>query len=161
VRSRRAVWFALLIFSMATLIPVGRVDAQDADAEATIAALQTQVAELSPPAATPPAASAENEAAEPDTTPTPAPTSKVVNVELILDVSGSMAQIIDTGEIRMEVAKRVLNQVLATVPTKPGINVGLRIYGHLGDNSEAGRPISCQASDLVVPVSGVDREVIA
>lgn len=40
----------------------------------------------------------------------------VINVELILDVSGSMAQVIETGETRMDAAKRVLNEVITAIP---------------------------------------------
>lgn len=139
--------------------------AQDSsDAEATIAALQTQVATLQQQssggaASTPqPPAVVSNpptESAEAVTTPT------TVNVEIILDDSGSMGQIIDTGETRLEAAKRVLNQVLASVPNKSGINVGLRIYGHQGDNTDAGKDISCQSSDLIVPIKGINRDAIA
>lgn len=79
-----------------------------------------------------------------------------VNVEIILDSSGSMRQTIG-GESRMQIAKRVLKQVVAAIPDREGINVGFRIYGHLGDNTEAGRAESCRSSELVVPIEGVDR----
>lgn len=136
---------------------------QQSDPEATIAALQTQVATL-----------------QGTTTPTPVPTSHAdgtpaaseisgaetarvqpVNLEIVLDVSGSMGQVLETGETRMDAAKRVLNEVLAAIPTREGINVGLRIYGHEGDNSEAGAAVSCQGSDLVVPVQGVAADELA
>jgi hypothetical protein len=78
-----------------------------------------------------------------------------VNVEIILDSSGSMRQTIG-GESRMQIAKRVLKQVVAAIPDREGINVGFRIYGHLGDNTEAGRAESCRSSELVVPIEGVD-----
>jgi hypothetical protein len=100
------------------------------------------------------------------TDPTPASsqqesaTAKTVNVELVLDVSGSMAQVIDTGETRMDAAKRVIREVVAAIPEQEGINVGLRIYGFAGDNSEAGRPESCQSSELVAPIEGVNKEQI-
>lgn len=85
---------------------------------------------------------------------------KTVNVELILDVSGSMAQVIDTGETRMDAAKRVIREVVAAIPVQDGINVGLRIYGFAGDNTEAGKPESCQSSELVAPIEGVNEELI-
>ena len=72
-----------------------------------------------------------------------------VNLELILDLSGSMARDIGGGETRMEAAKRVMNDVIAALPEQEGVNVGFRVYGHLGDNTEAGRAVSCQSSDLV------------
>jgi hypothetical protein len=96
----------------------------------------------------------------------PMPTSAIqetqpgqtINVELILDVSGSMAQVIETGETRMDAAKRVIQEVIATIPEQEGINVGLRIYGFGGDNTDEGRAESCQSSELVAPISGVDKE---
>ncbi len=87
----------------------------------------------------------------------PGPT---INVELILDVSGSMAQVIDTGETRMDAAKRVIREVVSAIPEQDGINVGLRIYGFAGDNTDAGRAESCESSELVVPVSGVDKQAL-
>jgi von Willebrand factor type A domain len=82
-----------------------------------------------------------------------------VNVELILDASGSMAARIG-GESRMAIAKRVLRDVIAAIPEREGINVGLRLYGHRGDNSAAGRSVSCRSSELLVPVEGVEREAL-
>lgn len=81
-----------------------------------------------------------------------------VNIEIILDVSGSMAQIVDNDETRMDAAKRVLTDVVGGFPDREGVNVGLRIYGHKGDNTDAGKDESCQSSELVVPVEGVDTQ---
>jgi len=86
--------------------------------------------------------------------------SQTINVELILDVSGSMAQVIETGETRMDAAKRVIQEVIATIPEQEGINVGLRIYGFGGDNTDEGRAESCQSSELVAPISGVNKELL-
>jgi Mg-chelatase subunit ChlD len=84
-----------------------------------------------------------------------------VNVELMMDSSGSMAAETDTGEPRIDAAKRVLNQVIDAIPDdRPGINVGFRVFGHLGDNTEAGRAESCQSSELTVPVEGVDKDAL-
>lgn len=155
---RRTAWFVIALLLAGVLLPGTRSGAQDANPQATISALQTQVAALSTPQSTPPATPAAEDLAQSQISEG-APAE--VNVELILDVSGSMGQLVDTGETRMEAAKRVLNDVLAVVPEQPGINIGLRIYGHEGDNSEAGRLVSCQSSELIVPVSGVDRAAIA
>lgn len=86
--------------------------------------------------------------------------SQTINVELILDVSGSMAQVIETGETRMDAAKRVIREVIAAIPEQDGVNVGLRIYGFGGDNTDEGRQESCQSSDLVAPISGVDKDLL-
>src|SRR5688500_1505319 len=85
--------------------------------------------------------------------------AREVNVELILDASGSMAQTIG-GETRMAIAKRVLRDVIAAIPEREGINVGFRLYGHRGDNSAAGKPVSCRSSELLVPIDGVDKDAL-
>lgn len=85
---------------------------------------------------------------------------RTVNLELILDLSGSMARQIAGGETRMDAAQRVMNDVINALPEQEGVNVGFRIYGHLGDNSEARRQQSCNASDLVVPIQGVDKPAL-
>ena len=85
---------------------------------------------------------------------------RTVNLELILDLSGSMARQIAGGETRMDAAKRVMNDVIDALPEQEGVNVGFRIYGHLGDNSEARRQQSCSSSDLVVPIQGVDKAAL-
>lgn len=84
-----------------------------------------------------------------------------VNVELILDSSGSMVAQTNSGESKIDAAKRVLNQVIDAIPVdRPELNVGFRVFGHKGDNTEAGRPESCQSSDLTVPVDGVDSQAL-
>lgn len=81
---------------------------------------------------------------------------KTVNLEIIVDASGSMAAPTDTGVLRIDAAKRVLKEVIAQIPQEPGVNVGFRVYGHRGDNTDVGRPESCVSSDLLVPMQGVD-----
>ena len=71
-----------------------------------------------------------------------------------------MAAPTDTGVARIDSAKTVLNQVIDSIPDTEGVNVGFRIYGHEGDNTEAGRAESCLSSDLVVPMEGVDRPAL-
>ncbi|MET0908627.1 MAG: VWA domain-containing protein [Ilumatobacteraceae bacterium] len=84
-----------------------------------------------------------------------------VNVELMMDSSGSMGAETDTGEPRIDAAKRVLNQVIDAIPEdRPGINVGFRVFGHEGDNTEARRAESCQSSELTVPVEGVNKDAL-
>jgi hypothetical protein len=85
---------------------------------------------------------------------------RTVNLELILDLSGSMARDIGGGETRMEAAKRVMTDVIDALPEREGVNVGFRIYGHLGDNTDAQRQVSCQSSELVVPIQGVDKPAL-
>ena len=87
-------------------------------------------------------------------------TQNETNVQLIVDSSGSMGEEIEPGETRVQAAKGALNDVIDILPTNPGINVGLRIYGHEGNNTQAGRPVSCQSSELVVPMEGVDKDAL-
>src|SRR5688572_16674800 len=88
------------------------------------------------------------------------PAGQTVNVELILDSSGSMAEQTNTGEARIEAAKRALNEVIDAIPGDRGeqINVGFRVFGHLGDNTDAGRAESCQSTELRVPIEGVNKD---
>lgn len=90
------------------------------------------------------------------------PSDQTVNVELILDSSGSMAEATNTGESRIDAAKRVLNDVIEAIPGDRGdqINVGFRVFGHKGNNTDAGRPESCASTDLFVPVEGVDKDAL-
>jgi len=87
----------------------------------------------------------------------PAPKTSTVNVEIIVDASGSMAAETNTGELRIDSAKRVLTEVINAIPEAEGVNVGLRVYGHLGDNTDEGRMESCVSSDLLAPIEGVDK----
>lgn len=85
-----------------------------------------------------------------------------VNVELILDASGSMAETIPGTEnqSRMDAAKLALLAVINQIPQRDGLNVGLRVYGHEGSNSEADRAQSCQATELLVPLDGVNSKAL-
>jgi len=86
--------------------------------------------------------------------------AQAVNLELILDSSGSMAEEISPGQTRIESAKSALNEVVDALPEREGVNVGFRVYGHEGTNTEAGRAESCQSSELKVPVEGVDKDAL-
>ena len=67
----------------------------------------------------------------------------------------------NTGERRIDAAKLVLSQVIDAIPVdRPQLNVGFRVFGHLGDNTEAGRAESCQSSELTVPVEGVNSDAL-
>jgi hypothetical protein len=81
---------------------------------------------------------------------------KTINLQLIVDSSGSMAAETDTGTLRIDAAKSVLTEVISAIPDVEGVNVGFRVYGHEGDNTDEGRAESCQSSELLVPMEGVD-----
>ncbi|MGC4108253.1 MAG: VWA domain-containing protein [Thermomicrobiales bacterium] len=85
---------------------------------------------------------------------------KTVNVELIVDASGSMGAATDTSTLRIDAAKQVLNEVISAIPDVNGVNVGLRVYGQGGNNTEAGRAESCQSTELLVPMDGVNATAL-
>jgi hypothetical protein len=85
---------------------------------------------------------------------------KTVNLQLIVDASGSMGAATDTGVLRIDAAKQVLNEVIGQIPEAEGIDVGFRVYGHKGDNTDVGRPESCISSELMVPMQGVDKAAL-
>ncbi len=76
-----------------------------------------------------------------------------INVEIVLDASGSMANQINGVEM-MTIAKDSITEVLSKMPQDA--NVGLRVFGHLGDNSNESKQISCGANELIHPISPLD-----
>lgn len=90
--------------------------------------------------------------------PTPKPkidsaTGQIVpgklNVEILLDASGSMGQQIDSNT-KMELAKQAINNFLSGMPSN--VNVSLRVYGHKGSSGEADKVESCQSTEVVYPL---------
>lgn len=69
-----------------------------------------------------------------------------LNVEVILDASGSMAGMVD-GKTKMEAAKEAIQSFASSLPDDA--KVGLRIYGHKGSGSESDKKLSCNSSKLV------------
>lgn len=65
---------------------------------------------------------------------------------LVLDASGSMGEASGTGT-RMEEAKDAIAGFVDTLPE--GSTVSLRVYGHEGDNTNAGRSESCAATGTI------------
>ena len=74
------------------------------------------------------------------------------NLEIVLDVSGSMNTALGEGT-RWTTALKVLQDVVATLPDD--VNVGLRVYGHRYPSRSAQ---TCQDTELVVPIGKLDRE---
>jgi hypothetical protein len=89
------------------------------------------------------------------------PPGQDVNVELMLDSSGSMAAETPSGQTRIDAAKEVLTEVIDAIPPdRENLDVGFRVFGHRGDNTLEGREESCQSSDLTIPIEGVDKEAL-
>ena len=80
-----------------------------------------------------------------------------VNVEIVLDCSGSMAKRIN-GESMMNIAKSSIGKVLSEMPANA--NVGVRVFGHKGDNSNAKKEESCNANELIHPIKKLDVQGI-
>ncbi|MEQ8692025.1 MAG: VWA domain-containing protein [Pseudomonadales bacterium] len=75
-------------------------------------------------------------------------TTGVGAVELILDASGSMLQRTESGERRIEIAKAVLQNIVAEYLADEQ-QFAMRVFGHQEANS-------CR-TDLVVPLQALDR----
>ena len=76
-----------------------------------------------------------------------------MNVEVVLDASGSMAQKVGGG-VKMDLAKQSIQSFLGSLPAHA--NVGLRVFGHKGSGSDKDKPLSCTQTDLIYPLSGYD-----
>ncbi len=77
------------------------------------------------------------------------------NTLIILDASGSMAGDAGGGLTKMEAARRALTAHVAGTPEF--VDLGLMVYGHRGDNSDAGRAESCTGIETFAPVGGLDH----
>ena len=76
-----------------------------------------------------------------------------VNLEIVLDASGSMAAEIG-GRPMMDIAKQSIKEVVQSMPANS--RVGLRVFGHQGDNTDAKQSESCAANELVYPIEKVN-----
>ncbi len=72
---------------------------------------------------------------------------RVTDFAVVLDCSGSMAELTRDGHVKMEVAKRVLSELIAKMPEK--LRVTFVIYGH-------DRDLNCQAVQVCRPLSALD-----
>ena len=77
-------------------------------------------------------------------------------IELIVDASGSMYETLESGDTRIDAAKRVLTDFVGGLPDS-GLNMGLRFYGAttggLDDNA-------CTDSQLVVGMDSIAKDAI-
>ncbi|MFC4403120.1 VWA domain-containing protein [Gracilibacillus xinjiangensis] len=83
-----------------------------------------------------------------------------VNVLLILDVSGSMANEVN-GKSMLEMAKESILNFSSDLPEEA--NVGVRVYGHEGSNKRETQEKSCQATELIYdfqPSNTTDIEAV-
>ncbi|WP_147371757.1 vWA domain-containing protein [Fusobacterium nucleatum] len=80
-----------------------------------------------------------------------------VNVEIVLDASGSMIKKIG-DKTMMEIAKESIKQVLSEMPANA--KVGIRVFGHKGDNTASKKDESCGANELIYPIGDLNVEEI-
>jgi F5/8 type C domain/von Willebrand factor type A domain len=77
-------------------------------------------------------------------------------IQLILDASGSMYETLESGDTRIDAAKRVLTDFVGGLPNS-GLNMGLRFYGAttggLDDNA-------CTDSQLIVGMNSIAKDAI-
>jgi Mg-chelatase subunit ChlD len=72
--------------------------------------------------------------------------NKKLNVQIILDSSGSMAGMVGS-KTKLDVAKEALSDFVTTLPEDS--QVALRVYGHKGSNADSDKQISCQGTELL------------
>ena len=80
---------------------------------------------------------------------------KKVNVQILLDASGSMIGRVD-GEIKMDLAKKAVQEFASSLPSHA--EVSLRVYGHKGSNSKKDKKVSCASNEMVYPFKSYDQE---
>ncbi|GAB3047705.1 vWA domain-containing protein [Virgibacillus ainsalahensis] len=78
-----------------------------------------------------------------------------LNVEIILDASGSMAGVVDGGT-KMNIAKETINSFVGSLPEEA--KIGLRVYGHEGSSSESDKALSCKSSELVYQLNNYSED---
>src|SRR5262249_6663153 len=90
--------------------------------------------------------------------PSPQPDSispSTAATQFILDASGSMHE--PVGDVaKMDAAHDALHSLVGILPDDPNLNVGLRAYSHR--SAGADKATSCQDSDLLAPLNGVDKD---
>lgn len=69
------------------------------------------------------------------------------NVIIVLDSSGSMAAT-NNGKTRLDTAKEAVLEYVSQFQGS-SVNVGLIVYGHKGNNTEAGKQISCTSIETI------------
>lgn len=86
----------------------------------------------------------------------PIPRDGPVRVEVVLDVSGSMARPTGDGRTRMQAARDALSELVRSLPRRT--ELGLRLYGSEYDGNE--RRVACRDTRLVHPIQRLDPAAI-
>lgn len=83
------------------------------------------------------------------------PEGQEVNVVILLDASGSMAEKVEGGE-KMELAKSSIQSFVSNMPQ--GANVSLQVYGHKGSNSNSDKELSCNSIEEIYELGSYDNK---
>ncbi len=82
---------------------------------------------------------------------------KKINMVLILDSSGSMAEDIE-GSTRMDIAKN--NMINYVTNLDKNIYLSVVVYGHKGDNSQLGKEVSCKGVEEIYYMGEINKDVV-
>lgn len=84
-----------------------------------------------------------------------------INTLIVLDVSGSMGgKIAGKGASKLDMAKKAVQRYVETMPAVDLMKVGLMVYGHKGDNTDASKEQSCQAFETLQALGPVDAKAV-
>ncbi|GAA5345791.1 vWA domain-containing protein [Planifilum fimeticola] len=77
-----------------------------------------------------------------------------LNVEILMDASGSMAGRV-SGGVKMDLAKKAIRNFVSQLPEDA--RVALRVYGHKGSNQQKDKALSCKSTEVVYPLGAYDE----
>lgn len=77
-------------------------------------------------------------------------------IQLMLDLSGSMYEKLESGEPKIDAARLVLTDFISELPDE-NLNFGLRVYGATTGAMDGG---ACEDSQLTVAMQGVDKAAL-
>ncbi|SFS64773.1 VWA domain-containing protein [Marininema halotolerans] len=83
----------------------------------------------------------------------PSAPSEELNVSILLDASGSMAEKIG-GKSKMDIAKESIKEFASSLPKETKLS--LRIYGHKGSNSKQDKAESCKSNEEVYSLANYE-----
>ena len=79
-----------------------------------------------------------------------------INTLVILDVSGSMAGKVASGDRKLDLARDAIVSHVESLPRGEIVRSGLLTFGHKGDNTEAGKQESCASFEVLQQLGPVD-----
>ncbi|MEZ4450823.1 MAG: VWA domain-containing protein [Nannocystaceae bacterium] len=82
-----------------------------------------------------------------------------INTLIVLDASGSMAGKVGK-KTKMDAAKAAVRRYVEVMPASEVMQVGVMVYGHVGDNTPAKKDESCAAVEMKVPMGAVDPKAV-